>query len=96
MKVRQRWLGAERRAAQAHLVGAKLARTHLVAHVHGNNCGNFANVGNVVVPQSLEVTFAVRDRFRATDAVPVFPTALDRPNEPGRADLFLGAVRFDH
>jgi hypothetical protein len=79
---------------QASTVFEKLARTHFVYHVHGNNCGNFANVGNVIVPQSLEVSFARRGTFEAVEGRTVFPTPLDRPNQPGRADLFLGHFQF--
>jgi hypothetical protein len=79
---------------RARAVFAKLATTHAVIHVHGNNCGNFTNVGNVVVPQSLEVSFALRDAYTLTEAMMNFPTPLDCPNQPGRADLYLGPFRF--
>ena len=89
-------MGEEAFGARVHAVFARLARTHLVTHVHGNNCGNFAVVGNVPVPQSLEVSFAARSAYSSAKAgVPgSFPTPLDHPNQPGRADLFLGAFRF--
>ncbi len=80
---------------RARAVFAKLAETHRVVHVHGNNCGNLANVANVAVPQSLEVTFAARDSYDLTDSMEMFPTPLDLPNQPGRADLYLGPFRFD-
>jgi hypothetical protein len=79
---------------RARRVFEKLARTHAVTHVHGNNCSNFANVGNVIVPQVLEVSFALRDIYAFSETVESFPTALDRPNQPGRADLFLGSFQF--
>ena len=88
-------LGEQDFGSRAHELFTKLARTHIVTHVHGNNCGNFANVGNIVVPQSLEVLFVLRSAYRASDSHDVFPTPLDRPNQPGRADLFLGQFRFD-
>ena len=66
-----------------------------VAHVHGNNCGDFVNVGNVAFPETLEVLFANRRRYRpVADGVELFPTSLDMPNQKGRADLFLGSFRF--
>jgi hypothetical protein len=79
---------------RARTVFAKLAATHAVFHVHGNNCSSFANVGNVVIPQSLEVSFALRANYRTAPSAELFPTPLDRPNQPGRADLYLGAFRF--
>jgi hypothetical protein len=73
----------------------KLSRSHFVHHVHGNNCGNFANVANVIVPQSIEVSFASRSAYHTSEGTATFPTQLDRPNQPGRADLYLGQFRFD-
>lgn len=88
-------LGEPGFGAAADAVFAKLARSHFVHHVHGNNCADFANVGNVVVPQSLEVSFARRADYRCEpDPGLSFPTPFDRPNQPGRADLFLGGFRF--
>lgn len=72
----------------------KLSSIFFVCHVHGNNCGNIFNVGNVTLPESLEVTFANRKRYAATDVLQLFPTELDMPNQPGRADIFLGCFRF--
>ncbi len=87
-------LGEEEFAGQVRATLEKLARTHFVYHVHGNNCGNFTNVGNVVVPETLEVSFGLRSAYRTGPNVLRFPTELDRPNQPGRADLFLGT--FDY
>ena len=80
---------------RAYAVFAKLARTHFVHHVHGNNCANFANVGNVIVPESLEVSFGLRSAYNTQACLETFPTPLDCPNEPGRADLFLSYFQFD-
>jgi hypothetical protein len=82
-------------ADRARRAFEKLAGTHFVCHVHGNNCANFANVGNVPVPQSLEVTFASRAHYTPEPTAEIFPTSLDRPNQPERADLYLGHFRFD-
>jgi hypothetical protein len=87
-------LGEEEFAGQVRATLEKLSRTHFVYHVHGNNCGNFTNVGNVVVPETLEVSFGLRSAYRTGPNTLRFPTELDRPNQTGRADLFLGA--FDY
>jgi uncharacterized protein YoxC len=87
-------LGEEEFGNRAEAVFKKLAATHFVYHVHGNNCANFASVGNIVVPQSLEVSFALRSAYRTARNTEVFPTSLDHPNQPGRADLYLGEFRF--
>jgi hypothetical protein len=88
-------LGEKEFGDRAAHVFAKLAETHFPCHVHGNNCGSFANVANVIVPETLEVTFASRAHF-ASDGPSdeLFPTSLDQPNAEGRADLFLGHFRF--
>ncbi len=88
-------LGEPEFRSRAYDVFAKLARFHAVIHVHGNNCSNFANVGNVMVPQSLEISFALRSAYHLVDELMIFPTRFDRPNQPGRADLFLGHFHFD-
>jgi hypothetical protein len=88
-------LGEEQFGSRARDVFTKMASTHLVTHIHGNNCANFANVGNIMVPQSLEVSFAARSSYEASTNSDLFPTLLDRPNQPGRADLYLGQFRFD-
>jgi len=78
----------------AREVFGKLASTHFVYHVHGNNCANFVNVGNVIVPQSLEVSFALRSAYGVAKGAELFPTPLDYSNQPGRADLYLGHFCF--
>jgi hypothetical protein len=88
-------LGEQEFGDRARIVFETLTRHHFVCHVHGNNCGNFANVANIPVPESLEVTFASRAHFLLQDVPQTYPTALDRPNERGRADLYLGQFRFD-
>jgi hypothetical protein len=72
----------------------RLSADFFVCHVHANNCGNVYNVGNVLVPESLEVTFASRAHYQPVDSVEIFPTPIDMPNQAGRADIFLGAFRF--
>jgi len=88
-------LSEEAFADRARRVFEKLTSTHFVCHVHGNNCANFANVANVPVPQSLEITFASRAYYDPEPTAETFPTMLDRPNEPGRADLYLGHFCFE-
>lgn len=88
-------LGEKEFGDRAAIVFAKLAETHFPCHVHGNNCGSFANVANVIVPETLEVTFANRAHFASGGpSDELFPTPLDQPNAEGRADLFLGHFRF--
>lgn len=80
--------------ATAEACWGTMAERFFVCHVHGNNCGQIVNVANIAVPESLEVTFANRALYRPVDDCETFPTPLDRPNEPGRADISLGSFRF--
>lgn len=80
--------------SQARRVFEKLTSSFFLCHVHGNNCGNLVNVHNIVLPETLEMTFAKATEYRAVDTQEVFPQALDMPNQPGRADFFLGSFRF--
>jgi hypothetical protein len=73
---------------------SKLSAGFFVCHVHGNNFGHLYNVGNVTVPDTLEVTFANRACYQPIDSPEIFPTPIDMPNQPGRADIFLGTFRF--
>ena len=79
---------------RAKRVMEKLSGIFQVVHVHGNNCEAIISIGNVPFPQVLEVTFANRARYQFTDSAVLFPTPLDQPNCPGKADLFLGAFKF--
>ena len=70
----------------------KLLATHAPVHVHGNNAHLPMWIGDLVLPDVLEVTFA-RRADHAGRLVPrdeSFPTDLDRPNIPHRPDIFLG------
>jgi methyltransferase FkbM-like protein len=80
--------------ARAKSAMEKLSRDFQVVHVHANNSMPFISVGNVPFPNILEVTFANRARYQFTDSDELFPTALDRPNWPGGADLYLGRFQF--
>jgi hypothetical protein len=78
----------------AETVFKKLHTQFFVCHVHANNCGNLANVANIAIPESLEVTFANRQRYASLPSSALFPTPLDMPNQEGRADIFLGSFQF--
>ncbi|GAB0120169.1 hypothetical protein Acid7E03_42410 [Acidisoma sp. 7E03] len=80
--------------AQARRVFEKLARSFFLFHVHGNNCGNLVNVHNIVLPETLEMTFAKNDVYQSVHTQELFPQEVDMPNQPGRADFFLGSFHF--
>jgi hypothetical protein len=80
-----------RRAAR---VFEKLAHTHGVIHVHGNNFSPLVVVENIALPDVIEITFAARQRYALTDTDELFPGPLDAPNNPKRPDIRLGSFRF--
>jgi FkbM family methyltransferase len=73
----------------------RVTLTHVPIHIHGNNYSWFATVGGFPVPDVVEVTFARRDSYAFGENLTPFPTSLDRPCRPNRADLSLGRFEFD-
>ncbi|MEN3167619.1 hypothetical protein [Gluconobacter sp. OJB] len=80
--------------ARAERVFKKLSEKFFVFHVHGNNCGNLVNVQNIILPESLEISFARKDLYSSEETDELFPQVLDMPNQKGRADFYLGCFRF--
>jgi hypothetical protein len=76
--------------ARAFETMKKITAGHVCVHVHGNNFGPFAVVGGVPFPHDFEATFARRADHAFAPSTASFPTDLDRPNNPRRADLYLG------
>jgi len=72
----------------------KLRSLFEVVHVHGNNYGHLAMFSNVPFSISLEVTFMTRTGHTFAPNNKTFPTPLGAPNQPGFADIFLGAFQF--
>jgi hypothetical protein len=78
----------------AFRVFKKLNEAFGVFHVHANNYGHIVNIGNVALPQSLEVSFANRSCYSFKNTYEIFPTPIDRPNNPSAADIYLGNFCF--
>jgi hypothetical protein len=78
------------------LAGLKnLSATHVCVHVHGNNWGPFMVIGGIPFPEGFEATFVRRrDYPAATPSKAIFPTALDRPSNPKRPDLYIGQWNY--
>ena len=73
----------------------KLSRTHYIVHAHGNNWASVTNR----IPDVIELTFVRRDVFPKppewnTTKLPL--KFIDRPNNPGGHDFFLGFPPFFH
>ncbi|EUB96538.1 hypothetical protein PMI07_001437 [Rhizobium sp. CF080] len=82
------WYRKARQALQ------RLATSHQVVHVHGNNNSPMVVLGGVAVPQTLELTWLRRDICEFAPCTRNFPTDLDQPNNPNYADHRLGRFSF--
>ncbi len=71
-----------------------LSVTHRVVHVHANNHCGYAILGATPVPSVLEFTFARKESYEFSTCVTTFPTELDAPCYPYRADYSLGNFAF--
>lgn len=68
----------------------KLAKTHYVIHLHGNNYSGIntdihhEGLEKIPIPEVLEITYVRKDLFQnvAKNVVKQFPTKLDYPNNP--------------
>lgn len=67
-----------------------LMNAHVCIHVHGNNWGPFIVIGGIPFPSGFEASFVRRDDYALVASSAVFPTELDRPNNPKMPDLYLG------
>lgn len=79
---------------RATKVISKIRSLFDVYHVHANNWSPMAVIGNVYFPSTLEVSFANSKRYQFESTDELFPTELDRPNNPLRPDLYLGAFQY--
>lgn len=68
----------------------KICSLFAVVHVHANNFCGINSIANVAVPEVLEISFANRGRYQLAESTELFPGDLDTPNDPTRADIFLG------
>ena len=72
----------------------KLKDQFEVVHVHANNHVGCRLCGGVLVPQHLEITWANKDVYSFGPCREIFPTELDRPNQPGKSEIFLGNFQY--
>jgi methyltransferase FkbM-like protein len=80
--------------ARARRVFEKLAATHRLVHVHGNNFNTTFAGGSRECPRDLEMTFALASHYELSPSGEHFPGPLDRPNKAGMPDYKLGSFRF--
>ena len=82
------------RRRQIHRCFKKLHDHYAVVHVHGNSCGGLANVGGVVFPNVLEISFANRLCYDFSSTDELFPGPLDCSCDAYSPDLYLGSFKF--
>ena len=70
---------------------AKLAKTHVLVHIHGNNAGKAESIGGTLVPRLLECTYVRKDFAdeRPASNREQFPKSIDRPNIAGKDQYVL-------
>lgn len=71
-----------------------LSTNHRVVHVHANNNTAYAIVGGVPIPACLEITLSRTQGRSFQLSSETFPTPIDQPCWPGRADYTLGRFEF--
>jgi hypothetical protein len=71
----------------------KLLATHVVVHIHPNNCCGSVKSAGLEIPRIAEFTLLRRDRLRGTSYRTTFPHPLDRPNV-GKKPLDLPACWY--
>ena len=81
--------------ARAKSVLEKLHSRFEVVHLHANNYSRLISIGNIPFCETLEVTYASRDRYTFGPLEQVIPTNIDAPNDPNRPDIYLGHFEFD-
>jgi len=82
---------------RAHTLEATFAKLHkhfAVIHLHGNNADHVRVLGGMLVPNLMEITWVNRSLYSLEPFSGAFPTALDRPNDPQRCEIWLGG--FDY
>jgi hypothetical protein len=89
----ERLADAEYRA-RVYRIFAELSNHYAVVHVHANICGGIANIGNVVFPNVLEISFANRQMYDFEPTDELFPGPLDISCDAYSPDMYLGSFRF--
>ena len=67
----------------------KLLTTHVVVHAHPNNNQGAVKIGDVVIPDVMEMAFLRRDRAKRLSPATTFPHPLDLDCDPDRQPLVL-------
>ena len=77
-----------------HASVRKLHDCYAVAHVHANICGGISNIGNVILPNVIEVCFVNRSLYELAESDELFPGPLDTCCDVNMPDMYLGTFRY--
>ena len=74
----------------------KISKTHVMVHLHGNNCGELKTFKNIIIPETFECTFINKKYLKEpyilnTDKLPL---SLDMPNKENSIDYDLNYKPF--
>ena len=67
----------------------KLNRTHQVIWIHANNFGTVEQAGDILMPDTLEITYANRNYYQFQPCEYSCPLSIDEPNHSLRPDVEL-------
>ena len=68
----------------------KIAQTHYLIHVHGNNCCGMTTIDGITMPAVVECTYLRKKDFDLTKKTSfTMPTKLDQPNRKGKTEINL-------
>lgn len=67
----------------------KINKTHQSIWVHANNAGRVEQARNIVIPDLLEITYVLKDRYDFEDIEYSCPLDIDEPNLADRFDIRL-------
>ncbi len=73
----------------------KLTENHSVIHVHGNNWDIVSYVGDLITPDTIEVTLVKNDLYELQESNVILPRLLDRPNVQSVSEVILGRWNND-
>jgi hypothetical protein len=75
---------------------ARLQKTHVLVHFHGNNCREFENVEGVKIPYTFECTYIHKKYYTGPILYnqECIPTSLDMPCDSTKPDLVIDYPPF--
>lgn len=67
-----------------------IANTHQIVHIHPNNIAFVSHCGNLLMPDTLELTFVKKDIFQFEDCDVFLPIDIDMPGIDFIPEIKLG------